>query len=76
MPAPFFGFLPALLRRSGCTELHCLPDAYVPVIKFKLKTISIDLIFASLKARTTIPANLDLLNEENLRGLDQESVRR
>ena len=51
-----------------------VPDAYVPIIKLELSGISIDLIFAGLIVHS-IPMNLDLKNNDYLRGLDEREVR-
>lgn len=51
-----------------------MPDAYVPVIKLCFDGIAIDLLFASLST-SIIPEDLDILNEDNLRGVDGETQR-
>lgn len=51
-----------------------VPDAFVPIIKLELCGISIDLIFARLVV-PAIPMNLDLKNNDYLRGLDEREVR-
>ncbi|KAJ6191403.1 Poly(A) polymerase [Penicillium mononematosum] len=51
-----------------------VPDAFVPIIKLELCGISIDLIFARLVI-PSIPMNLDLKNNDYLRGLDEREVR-
>jgi len=70
----FFGDLySVLLANPEVTELQAVPDAYVPVMKFTFSSIEIDLLFARL-ALSMIPEDLDLLDEQNLRNLDDKSV--
>ena len=45
----FFGDLHDILMETPeVTELHPVPDAHVPVMKFKFRGISIDLLYAQL----------------------------
>lgn len=37
-----------LAENEEVSELHPVPDAHVPVMKFKLRGISIDLLYASV----------------------------
>lgn len=74
----FFSDFPPILERlapAGAIEkMTPVPDAYVPIIKLELSGISIDLIFARLIV-PSIPLNLDLKNNDYLRGLDEREVR-
>eukprot|EP00850_Spirogloea_muscicola_P001844 SM000007S20804 [mRNA] locus=s7:337211:341468:+ [translate_table: standard] len=71
----FFGELSRMLSEiPEVTELHPVPDAHVPVLKFKFKDISIDLLYARL-ALWVIPEDLDLSGEEILHNVDEQSVR-
>lgn len=74
----FFADFPPVLEKmasQGAIEkMTPVPDAYVPIIKLELSGISIDLIFARLVV-PSIPLNLDLKNNDYLRGLDEREVR-
>ncbi|OXV11664.1 hypothetical protein Egran_00577 [Elaphomyces granulatus] len=73
----FADFPPSLERMSleGAIEkLTPVPDAFVPIIKLEYAGISIDLIFARLLV-PSVPLNLDLKNNDYLRGLDEKEVR-
>lgn len=74
----FFSDFPPVLERlspEGTIEkLTPVPDAFVPIIKLELAGISIDLIFGHLMV-PSVPMNLDLKNNDYLRGLDEKEVR-
>ncbi|KAE8353352.1 Poly(A) polymerase central domain-containing protein [Aspergillus coremiiformis] len=74
----FFSDFPPVLEKmapQGAVEkMTPVPDAYVPIIKLQLSGISIDLIFARLIV-PSVPLNLDLKNNDYLRGLDEREVR-
>lgn len=74
----FFSDFPPVLERmappGAIEKITPVPDAYVPIIKLELSTISIDLIYARLIVHS-IPMNLDLKNNDYLRGLDEREVR-
>ncbi|KAJ5523853.1 poly(A) polymerase Pap [Penicillium frequentans] len=74
----FFAEFPPVLERmapEGTIEkMTPVPDAFVPIIKLELAGISIDLIFARLMI-PSVPMNLDLKNNDYLRGLDEKEVR-
>ncbi|CAG7983720.1 unnamed protein product [Penicillium salamii] len=74
----FFSSFPGILERmasEGAIEkMTPVPDAFVPIIKLELLGISIDLIFARLVI-PSIPMNIDLKNNDYLRGLDEREVR-
>lgn len=55
-------------------KLTPVPDAFVPLIKLEFSGISFDLIFARLII-PSVPLNLDLKNNDYLRGLDDKEVR-
>lgn len=74
----FFSDFPPILEKMAAPgaieKMTPVPDAYVPIIKLELSGISIDLIFARLII-PSIPMNLDLKNNDYLRGLDEREVR-
>ncbi|KAL3482013.1 Poly(A) polymerase central domain-containing protein [Aspergillus californicus] len=74
----FFADFPPLLEtmapQGAIEKMTLVPDAFVPLIKLELSGISIDLIFARLIV-PSIPLNLDLKNNDYLRGLDEKEVR-
>ena len=51
-----------------------MPEAFVPIIKLVYMSISIDLIFASV-AVSSVPSNMDLKDNNLLRGLDERTLR-
>ncbi|XP_065661046.1 poly(A) polymerase type 3 isoform X6 [Hydra vulgaris] len=73
--ADFFGsFYEFLKNREETKDLRAVEEAFVPVIKMNFDGIEIDLLFARL-ALTTIPEDLDLLDENLLKNLDARCVR-
>ena len=55
-----------------------IPEAYTPVIKFCINGQSIDMIFVSLAENVCsipIPPNIDILDIQYVRGLDDKGVR-
>ncbi|GAM42651.1 poly(A) polymerase [Talaromyces pinophilus] len=74
----FFSDFPPILERmsppGAIEKMTPVPDAFVPIIKLEFSGISIDLIFARL-ILPSIPLNLDLKNNDYLRGLDDKEVR-
>lgn len=61
-----------LASRPEVTEIHCIKDAKVPLMKFKFDGLSIDMPFAQLKV-ISVPENVDLLNPFFLRNIDDTS---
>lgn len=71
----FFGELyRMLLEMPEVTELHPVPDAHVPVMKFKFKRVSIDLLYAKLSL-WVIPEDLDISQDSILQNADEQTVR-
>ncbi|MCO5549237.1 hypothetical protein L7F22_002704 [Adiantum nelumboides] len=63
-----------LLAMHEVTDLHAVPDAHVPILKFKLNGICIDLLYARLPM-WVVPENLDISQESILSNMDEQSVR-
>ncbi|CAI0441415.1 unnamed protein product [Linum tenue] len=71
----FFIILHDLLAdMEEVTELQPVPDAHVPVMKFKFLGISIDLLYASISL-LVVPEELDISNESVLHQVDEQTVR-
>jgi hypothetical protein len=71
----FFNVLEKMLRqRQEVSELAPVPDAFVPIIKFKWDSISIDLIFGRL-AFPRVPMDLELADSGVLKGLDEACLK-
>ncbi|KAJ6263688.1 polynucleotide adenylyltransferase [Drechslerella dactyloides] len=77
----FFKFYPPLLKALNkpneppmIEELAPVPDAFVPIIKFVMSGISIDLIFCKLGV-TQVPPDMTLEDKNLLRGLDEKELR-
>ena len=71
----FFNVLEKMLRqRPEVAELAPVPDAFVPIIKFKWDSISIDLIFGRL-ALPRVPMDLELADSSILKGLDEACLK-
>jgi poly(A) polymerase len=76
--AHFFGQEPycveAMLRSSNwVSKIQPVPDAFVPVLKLEIKGIEIDLPYARLPLNE-LPADLDLQDNNLLRGMDPASI--
>lgn len=83
----FFTSLVAKLKNiEGVADVHPIPAAYTPVIKFKINRISIDLVFAKLDLSRVKPAPQDISHDDNIQeqfrindshlvGLDEEAAR-
>ncbi|KAL6129531.1 hypothetical protein ACLB2K_072881 [Fragaria x ananassa] len=74
----FFGQLYKMLEcMTQVTELNAVADAYVPVIKFKLNGVSVDLVYARLTL-FVVPDDLDMSSDSVLSCVcphDEQSIR-
>ncbi|XVF12270.1 hypothetical protein REPUB_Repub08aG0101100 [Reevesia pubescens] len=71
----FFGELHKMLSEMPeVSELHPVPDAHVPVMRFKFKGVSIDLLYAKLSL-WVIPEDLDISQDSILQNTDEQTVR-
>ncbi|KAH7528685.1 hypothetical protein FEM48_Zijuj05G0098200 [Ziziphus jujuba var. spinosa] len=71
----FFGELYKMLSEMPeVTELHPVPDAYVPILSFKFGGVSIDLLYAKL-SHYVIPEDLDISQDSVLQHADEQTVR-
>ncbi|KAI7880234.1 Nucleotidyltransferase [Lichtheimia hyalospora FSU 10163] len=70
----FFTIFPQLLRRAPrVSNVEVIRRTAVPIIKFILDEFSVDISFANLKANT-IPAGINLLDDNLLHGLDSVCI--
>ncbi|KAL1568393.1 Nuclear poly(A) polymerase 1 [Salvia divinorum] len=71
----FFGELYRMLSdMPEVQELHPVPDAHVPVMRFKFNGVSIDLLYANVSL-WIIPEDLDISQESILQNVDDQTVR-
>ncbi|XP_047083075.1 nuclear poly(A) polymerase 4-like isoform X1 [Lolium rigidum] len=63
-----------LSQTEEVTHLQPVPDAHVPVMKFKFHGISIDLLYASVSL-LVVPSDLDISQESVLYEIDEATVR-
>ena len=56
-------------------EVSPVPDAFVPIIKFELQSISIDLLFARVHSVNSVPRDMSLESKELLKGCDEPNLR-
>ncbi|KAJ0090290.1 hypothetical protein Patl1_12964 [Pistacia atlantica] len=63
-----------LAEMEEVTELQPIPDAHVPVMKFKFQGISIDLLYASISL-LVVPKDVDISHMSVLCNVDEQTVR-
>ncbi|KAF8247499.1 Poly(A) polymerase [Wilcoxina mikolae CBS 423.85] len=75
--ADFFQHVPGMLLELNppAVEVSPVPDAFVPIIKFELQSISIDLIFARVPSVNSVPRDMTLESKELLKGCDEPNLR-
>ncbi|KAH0464419.1 hypothetical protein IEQ34_007205 [Dendrobium chrysotoxum] len=62
-----------LAEREEVSELQPIPNAHVPVMKFKFNGISVDLLYASISV-LVVPEDLDISNISVLYNVDEPTV--
>eukprot|EP00257_Ricinus_communis_P025172 XP_025012586.1 nuclear poly(A) polymerase 4 [Ricinus communis] len=70
----FFVLHNILAEMEEVTELQPVPDAHVPVMRFKFDGISIDLLYASISL-LVVPEDLDISDVSVLYDVDEPTVR-
>ncbi|KAK9208170.1 hypothetical protein WN944_000524 [Citrus x changshan-huyou] len=63
-----------LAEMEEVSELQPIPDAHVPVMKFKFQGISIDLLYASISL-LVVPEDIDISQMSVLNNVDEQTVR-
>eukprot|EP00927_Polykrikos_kofoidii_P070257 TRINITY_DN6632_c0_g2_i1.p1 TRINITY_DN6632_c0_g2~~TRINITY_DN6632_c0_g2_i1.p1 ORF type:complete len:685 (-),score=116.27 TRINITY_DN6632_c0_g2_i1:27-2081(-) len=77
----FEGFVERLKECESVTDCVPIPDAFTPIIKLKMRDVSIDLLFAKLVEQDSLVPRTDQEQEEMLkedkilRHMDEKSVR-
>ena len=70
----FFKDLRAVLEtHPDVTEFSAVPDAWVPVMKFRFMNIDIDLLYACVNV-SILPARFDINDDTYLQHTDEKSV--
>ncbi len=75
-PPPRENVLLEMLKdKPEATDIVAVADAYVPVIKFAYKRVEIDLLCAPLQMLRIPEKGFDILNDDVLRNVDDETQR-
>ncbi|EIJ89367.1 poly(A) polymerase [Nematocida parisii] len=69
----FTTFYDELCSKDYITEISKVTNTFVPLIKFKIKTIPIDLVFARVDLPSISP-NIDLLNNKLLKHMSEKCI--
>ncbi|KAH0665025.1 hypothetical protein KY285_026231 [Solanum tuberosum] len=70
----FIILLDILAEKEEVSELQPVPDAHVPVMKFKFQGISVDLLYASISL-LVVPEDLDISDQSVLHNVNEPTVR-
>ena len=70
----FTSFCTMMREREDVGMLSAVPEAYTPVVKFNIDGQPIDMIFVSVSF-PSLPEDVDVLDSQYLRGLDEQGVR-
>ncbi|XP_021739908.1 nuclear poly(A) polymerase 3-like [Chenopodium quinoa] len=71
----FFIVLYNMLKSSPeVSEIYCVKDAKVPLMRFKFEGISVDMPYAQLRVMS-VPENVDLLNPMFVTSIDETSLK-
>ncbi|XP_034210391.1 nuclear poly(A) polymerase 4-like isoform X2 [Prunus dulcis] len=70
----FFILQNILAEMEEVTELQPLPDAHIPVMKFKFDGVPIDLLYASISL-LVVPEDLDISDASLLYDVDEHTIR-
>nr|GEV56702.1 nuclear poly(A) polymerase 4-like isoform X1 [Tanacetum cinerariifolium] len=70
----FFVLHDILKAMKEITELQSIPDAHIPVMKFKFDGISIDLLYANVSL-LLVPDDIDIFDSSVLYNVDEPTVR-
>ncbi|TDZ28612.1 Poly(A) polymerase pla1 [Colletotrichum trifolii] len=77
--ADYFEIFPDLLKEmaptGAITDMAVVADAFVPIIKFEFRGISIDLIFSRIAMLKQLPKDFQVKDSSLLRGLDEAELR-
>ncbi|XP_065819936.1 poly(A) polymerase type 3-like [Labrus bergylta] len=70
----FTSFYEKLKAQKEAKDLRAVEEAFVPVIKLSYEGIEIDLVYARV-AQRSVPQDIDILNDNFVKGIDIHCVR-